>query len=131
MEVTALFCDQASVTETGKLDIEGVFNELRAPDFPARQDHLVLAGVVHWDREDTGQQTFRFDLTHPDGHPIYSVDGHAEVNPRPEPEPPAKSYLILALENVIFTEPGCYRVRAQIKNLEFQGPSLFLLRTAA
>lgn len=131
MEVTALFCDQASISDTGKLDIQGVFNELQAPGFPARQDRLVLAGVVHWDRDDEGQLPFRVDLTHPDGHAVYSVDGHADVKPRPEPEPPPKSYLVLNLEKVMFTAPGQYRVRASIKGREFAGPSLFLTRAVS
>ena len=130
MEVTAVFCDHASISEAGKLDIQGVFDELQAPGFPARQEKLVLAGVVHWDRDDKGQQPFRIDLTHPDGHEVYSVDGHSEVRPRPEPEPPAKSYLVLELDKVVFTTPGRYRVRARVKGREFAGPSLYLTRVA-
>lgn len=131
MEFTALFCNEANTGGDGTLDILGVFNELYAPDFPARQERMVLAGIVQWERGDTGQQTFRIDLTHPDGHSIYTIDGHTEVESRPEPRPPAKSYLVLELENVVFTTPGRYRVRTSIKDRNYTGPSLFLMKSAA
>lgn len=129
MEITALFCDKAQAWENGKLDIEGVFSELYAPDFPARQDSMTLVGIVQWEREDDGRQPFRIDLDHPDGHPIFTVDGHTDVEARPEPRPPAKTYLILPFEKVVFTAPGRYRVRTAIKGRTFDGPSLFLVKS--
>lgn len=131
MEITALFCDNATAAADGKLDIRGVFNELYAPDFPARQDHLVLAGVMQWERQDAGRKPFRIDLTHPDGHSVFTIEGHTDVEARPEPRPPAKTYLVLPMENVIFTSPGRYGVRTHVNGREYAGPSLFLVKSAA
>ena len=58
MKLTLFYCDKALNRPDGKLNIEGVFNELYAPGFPARQDHVVLAGTIEWDRADEGQQPF-------------------------------------------------------------------------
>lgn len=131
MEFTALFCDEANAGDNGKFDILGVFNELYAPDFPARQERMILAGVVQWDRDDAGRQPFRIDLMHPDGHSIYTIDGHADVESRPEPRPPAKSFLVLRLDNVVFTSPGRYCVSTSITGRNYSGPSLFLMKSAA
>ena len=46
MEAVFLFCADAQAGPDGKLDIHGVFNELHAPAFPARQDQMVLVGIV-------------------------------------------------------------------------------------
>ncbi len=43
MEAVFLFCADAQAGPDGKLDIHGVFNELYAPDFPARISLLCLA----------------------------------------------------------------------------------------
>lgn len=129
MEICALFCDRATARENGKLDIEGVFNELYAPGFPAKQESMTFVGVVQWDRGDDGRRPFRIDLDHPDGHPIFTVDGHTDVESRDEPRPPAKTYLILPFEKVVFTSPGHYRVHADIDGHPFDGPSLFLVET--
>ena len=129
MEITALFCDGAVSSDDGKLDIHGMFNELYAPDFPARQDSMTLVSVVQWDREDAGDHGFRIDLTHPDGQAVFTVDGHTEVDARPETRPPAKTCLILPMEKVVFPSPGRYRVKTHIKNQTFDGPSLYLMKT--
>ena len=41
MEAVFLFCRDAGTGPDGKMDIHGVFNELLAPDFPAKQDRMV------------------------------------------------------------------------------------------
>lgn len=129
MEITALLCDRAEVTGDGKCNVEGVFNELYAPGFPARQDAMTLLAVIQWDRDDGGRVPFVIDLLHPDGHSVFTVDGHTDVEPRQPPRPPAKTYLVLPLEKVVFTGPGCYRVRIRVKDRDLEGPSLYLMRT--
>ena len=129
MEVTALFCDHAEATPDGRLNIRGVFNELYAPAFPARQDRMVLVGQVIWDREDHGRIPFRIDLKDPGDSPIFTIDGHSDVEARSEGRAPAKTQLVLPLEKVIFADPGEYRVYAEFGGREFSGPSLYLLRS--
>jgi hypothetical protein len=42
----ALVCDEARVRPDGKMDIEGIFNDLAAPGFPAKQERMVLITTV-------------------------------------------------------------------------------------
>lgn len=128
MEFTALFCDKAETCDRGKLHIHGVFDELYAPGFPARQEVVYLAGVVHWDRRDHGRFPFRIDLIHPSGQPVFSIDGYTDVETRSEQQPPAKTHLVFPMQNLVFTSPGRYRLLATINHEQHHGPSLHLMQ---
>jgi hypothetical protein len=129
MEAVFLFCADAGAGPDGQLSIHGIFNELNAPDFPALQDRMVLVGIVEWQRDLEGRIPFAVDLNGPDGVSIFSVEGHTDVEARPESRAPAKTQLILPLKNVMFPVPGHYRVRININGTELSGPSMHLLRS--
>ncbi len=129
MEAVFLFCTDAGVGPDGKLSIHGIFNELRAPDFPALQDKMVLVGIVEWQRELEGRIPFAVDLNDPDGVSIFSIEGHTDVEARPASKAPAKTQLILPLKNVMFPAPGHYRTQININGTELSGPSMHLLRS--
>jgi len=126
----ALVCDDASMRPDGKMDIHGVFNDLSAPGFPARQDRMVLVTTIEWDRGDEGRNTFRVDLLTPDGRPSLTVDGHTDVDPRPADRPPPRTRLILPLEGVVFPVPGRYTFEIRVKGRKLRGPSLFLMESS-
>lgn len=127
----ALVCDEAGEGPEGKLDVRGAFNDLYAPGFPAKQDRMVLVTVVEWDRDDQGRYRFRVDLEDPEGNPSLTVEGHTEVDRRPRGRPPARTRLIMPLEEVVFPVPGRYRFRIRVKGRELEGPSLYLVETEA
>ena len=129
MEGVFLFCADAKARSDGKLDIHGVFNELYAPDFPARQDEMVLVGIVEWQRDLQGRIPFTVDLIDSDGLAIFSIEGHTDVDARPASRAPAKTHFILPLKNVMFPAPGHYRAQISINGCELAGPSMHLLRT--
>ena len=129
METVFLFCTDAGTGPDGKLSIHGIISELRAPDFPARQDRIVLVGIVEWQRDLEGRIPFAVNLNDPDGMAVFSVEGHTVVEARPPSRAPAKTHLILPLENVMFPAPGHYRVHVDINGTEIAGPSMYLLRS--
>ena len=129
MEAVFLYCADAKAMPDGKLDIHGVFNELYAPDFPARQDEMVLVGIVEWQRDLQGRIPFTVDLIDSDGLAIFSIEGHTDVDARPPSRAPAKTHFILPLKNVMFPAPGHYRVRININDAELTGPSMHLMRS--
>ncbi len=129
MEAVFLFCGDAGVGSDGKLSIHGIFNELRAPDFPALQGKMVLAGIIEWQRDLEGRIPFAVDLNDPGGVSIFSIEGHTDVEARPASKAPAKTQLILPLKNVMFPVPGHYRVRININGTDLPGPSMHLLRS--
>jgi len=129
MEAVFLFCTDAGNGTDGKLSIHGIFNELRAPDFPARQDQMVLVGIVEWQRDLQGRIPFTVDLTDPEGKSIFSIEGHTDVEARQLSQAPAKTQLILPLKKVMFPVPGRYQVRININGTELSGPSMHLQRS--
>ncbi len=122
-----LVCDDAGLTPDGKLDVHGVFNDLYAPGFPAKQDRMVLVVVVEWDRQDEGRHRFRVDLEDDDGKPTLSVEGYSDVDRRPDDRPPPRTRLVLPLDEVVFPRPGAYRFQIRIKGRTYAGPSLYLV----
>lgn len=124
----ALVCDQAGTDPEGKLDIHGIFNDLYAPGFPAKQDRMMLVLAVEWGHDDSGRYRFKVDLVDPDGKPNLTVDGHTDVDPRPADRPPPRTRLMLPMEGVIFPKPGRYTFRITLKGKEYPGPSLWLVK---
>lgn len=129
METSFVFCADATSDPEGRLNITGVYNELYAPGFPARQDRLVLAGIVTWDSGELGQIPFQIDLMDPSGKSVFTVEGHTEVSARSDSDAPPKTQLILPMEKVTFDAPGRYRATIRINDEDLNGPSLYVLRT--
>jgi hypothetical protein len=127
--VLGLLCDEADVDGDGKLNVRGGFNDLYAPGFPAKQDRMVLVIVLEWDRGDHGRYRFTADLLAPDGTPTLTVTGHSDVDARSEAQPPARTRLVMPLENVVFPVPGPYRLRLSAKGRPIEGPALHLIRS--
>jgi hypothetical protein len=123
----ALVCDDAGLNPEGKLDVHGVFNDLYAPGFPAKQDRMVLVVVVEWDREDEGRYRFRVDLEDDEGKPTLSVEGYSDVDRRPADRPPPRTRLIMPLDDVIFPRPGAYTFKISLKGQNLRGPDLYLV----
>jgi hypothetical protein len=120
-------CEDARPTPDGKLDVHGVYHDLTAPGFPARQDHLVLVLVIEWSREDHGRYLFKADLEDEDGTLSVTVEGETEVH-RPSAQfPPARSQLIMPLENIVFPRAGQYRFSVKVKGQTLAGPGLYLM----
>ena len=129
MQAVFLFCTDAGAGPDGKLNIHGIYSELQAPGFPARQDRMVLVGILEWQRDLQGRIPFTVDLIDPEGKSIFSIEGHTDVEARPKSKAPAKTQLILPLKNVLFPAPGHYRVRININGSELEGPSMHLIRS--
>ena len=84
--VLAIACDAATVSPHGKLDVQGIYNELSAPDFPAAQERLTVVLVLEWSARDAGEQPIRADLIGPDGALVVTIQGHTEVELGPDNE---------------------------------------------
>ncbi|MBT8143415.1 MAG: hypothetical protein KJO55_01870 [Gammaproteobacteria bacterium] len=122
------FCDAAR-SEQGKLHIEGIYNELVAQGFPARHDRLILCGLVEWPHDASGNKEFVVELLDPDDKPVFTVEGHTEIEPRPPDRSPAQTHLIMPLEQVVFPVAGCYRARFSIAGQVTDGAHLYLIES--
>jgi len=125
--LTAAVCDHAAATPDGKLNLHGIFHDLYAPGFPARQDRMTLVLSLEWDRSDAGLHSFRVDVRGPDGRPTLTVEGQSEVTPRPADRPPPRTQLVMPLEDVVFPVPGRYEFEVKVKGNVLAGPTLHLV----
>jgi len=120
-------CEDARPTPDGKIDVHGVYHDLSAPGFPAKQDRLVLVLVVEWARDDHGRYLFKADLEDDEGNISLTVEGETEVH-RPHPDqPPARSQLIMPMEGIVFPHAGQYTFRVRVKGSTLEGPGIFLM----
>ena len=122
-------CEDAALSEEGKLDAVGVFHDLYAPGFPAKQGNMVLVLVIEWARDAQGRYDFRADLMDPDGKPTLSVQGQSEVAARPADRPPARTQVIMPMEEVIFPSPGEYVFQVSAMGKRFRGPTFYLIES--
>lgn len=127
MEITlAAVCDGAHERPDGKLDLAGIFNELRAPGFPAVQDRMTVVLAVAWGPGESGRQPIRADLIDEDEQLILTIQGHTEV---PEPAPGQSAphtRLVMPLENVVFPHAGRYWLRLTAAGDKRRACSLFV-----
>jgi hypothetical protein len=126
--VLAIACDKAEVAADGKLNVEGIYNELSAPDFPAAHPALTVVLVIEWDMHDVGEQPIRADLMDPDEEMVVTIQGHTDVELAPDNEVPPQTRIILPLENVVFQKPGRYHLRVQAGSATVDTLSLYLRR---
>jgi hypothetical protein len=111
--VLAIACDAATVSPQGKLDVQGIYNELSAPYLPAAQETLTVVLVLEWGAREAGEQPIRADLISPEGEMVVTIQGHTDVEFGPDNEVPPQTRIILPLENVVFQNPGRYFLRVQ------------------
>jgi Family of unknown function (DUF6941) len=120
-------CEDARARPDGKLDLHGVYHDLSAPGFPAKQDRLVLVVVLEWDRADHGRYLFKADLEDEEGNISLTVEGETEVRTAAPGSPPARSQLIIPLEDVVFPHAGQFAFRIKLKGRTLEGPGIFLM----
>jgi hypothetical protein len=102
----AVICEAARERPDGRLDIIGIFDELRAPAFPAVQERMTVVFVMEWGADEAGSQPFRADLVHESGRKILGLDGHTVVHPPGAGR--AMTKLVQPLDKVVFPAAGAY-----------------------
>lgn len=105
----AAVCESARERHDGRIDMSGIFSELSAPGFPARQDEMFVVFVIEWGADEAGEQPLRADLVDQRDRKVLTIQGGTEVDARGPDRPPARTQLVMRLENVVFREPGRYR----------------------
>lgn len=120
------FCEHAELRSDGKLDIHGAFHDLAAPGFPAKQDKMFLVVGVEWSPDDGGRYRFKVELKGDVPQPSFTVEGQTEVKPYRPGERPQRTFVIMPLEEIVFPEPGPYRLSVRVKGETVQGPTLHL-----
>lgn len=110
----AMLCEDAQARADGRMDIHGVFTQLYAPGFPAKQDRMVLVATIEWEPTERGQMAFAIDLLDPDRSPVGTINGSSEVNDGPPLSGPPQTRLVMPLDGVIFPQEGTYEFELKV-----------------
>lgn len=122
--ILAAACEDARARPDGRLDLVGVFDELSAPGFPARQDRMTVVFIMEWPPEQEGRQEFRADLMDDAGTRVLTIEGHTDVSGEGRRRP--RTQLIMPLEKVVFPHAGAYRFRLTVGGETVSAIPLFL-----
>src|SRR5215208_760261 len=103
----AVLADYANVSQDGKLNIMGIFQEINPPflPFPMPQMYLVLsfsAGPAEFETN----RNIRVALLHSDGQEVLTLETQMRI-PRPK-RPGSRAYIneAVGLAGVMFEQPG-------------------------
>jgi hypothetical protein len=124
----AVVCEDAESRTDGRIDAHGIFHQLYAPAFPARQDQMVLMVNVEWSERETGRNEFRIDLLDPSGSPAITISGHTDVGEAAEYDAPPQSRIIIPLEDVVFPVEGKYEFELHARGERVGVAPLYLVK---
>jgi len=113
-------CDSAQVY-AGKAVIAGAFNQVIAKSLPVVMQNLTLAVRVAFDKNETGDRTFYFQLKNPDGT-LLIPDLRCETiqNIPLEKQGPLTTFdMNIVLGNVVLNQYGVYTVTMKFDDKEY------------
>ena len=108
MNVLLMLADYANVTVDGRVNVLGIFNQIRAIQFPAAHAAMVLVAKVTLDfGERAVTRPVQIRLLDESGKPLIDIDGELEFKTNDSGMPPEMN-IILPMVNVVFPSPGIY-----------------------
>ena len=110
MEVDlALIADAATIDNSGKLSILGIFDRIGTSSFPARHPRMVLVLRFIAALNETGKHRIWITLRDPDGKEVVGVDGEMQLGPGPAGDGGGiRVPHVLHLDGLVFPVPGQY-----------------------
>lgn len=117
--------DAANISQEGKLNITGIFDTIKAANFPCTHLSLVFAFRMLFEYPDR-QKTHHFDvsLVDQDGVIVWGAGADVQVG-SVEAGRFVHSNQIITLRRLTFPAPGRYRFRIQIRGEELPHDSVF------
>lgn len=101
-----LAADYANTTHDGKLNVMGIFGQIRYPKFPTHHPQMHFVAQINYELQDYGSaHELTVKLIDPDGADIISVTGPINVQPANDGRMPDLN-VILPLNNVLLEKPG-------------------------
>lgn len=110
----AFVADAATVQPGGKINVLGVFDRIRVPEFPTRHARIALVMRLATSAPDAGEHAAVIRLMGPDGEKVLSLDGNLKVGPASDPDTVTRIPHILNLDRVVFKTPGRYVFEIEI-----------------
>lgn len=114
----ALLADSANVSQEGKLNILGIFENIRCEQFPFRLPSLSLVFSVIGDSGDVGKpHELKVDFVNADGKSLLKVEGKVQFN-QPAPGMKPKVNQIININGLPIEGSGSHEFKIIINNEE-------------
>ena len=119
MEVTlGLMADAANISREGKLNVLGAFNRINAITFPTRHPEFTLVLRMEASPAERGERkAILLRLLDADGQQVQQIEAHAEI-PTDTGRLGFRSYVLLAIRNMVVSAPGEYAFHVLINGEE-------------
>ena len=121
----ALLADAANKTDSGKLNLLGVFDRINARQFPALHPSGTLVMRLVFSTLETGKEHgIRIVLVDEDGKELMAQEGKLNLGPRKGPD--AYADMIVPLMPMPFPTAGNYQLRILVDESDLFSVSLLL-----
>ena len=110
----SVIAEDARLRHDGRMDVHGIFHELYAPGFPARQDRLTLVTTIEWDATERGAIDFTVNLLDPDRAPALTINAQTQVEDQYAVHRPARTQMAIPIDGLVFPTAGTYEFQLVI-----------------
>lgn len=105
----ALLADAATIDNSGKLNILGVFDRITAQSFPAQHSRITLVLRFAAGLQEAGAHQVEIRLRDPSGGEVVRLNGEMQLGPGSRGAAAGvKVPHVLNLDGMVFPEPGLY-----------------------
>lgn len=116
----AFFCDAATSDSSGKLNVLGIFDNIKAKAFPATHPEMSLVLTLRGHRSEIGSHALKINLVDADGKEILPpIEGKFVLHPEA-----LDANLILHIQNLILPAPGTFSADITVDNHFLQSVAL-------
>ncbi|HEX2944378.1 MAG TPA: hypothetical protein VHT96_00295 [Clostridia bacterium] len=118
-------CDAANISQTGNLNVLGIFRNISAAKFPCQHPRFTYVANIEFHRSEVGKHSFRMNFIDDDGKEIISpLSGEIDVSASNR-----SANIIIELANIQFPKAGVYEIDLTLDNQHVTTESINVLQT--
>ena len=110
----SVIAEDAQLRHDGRMDVHGIFHELYAPGFPAKQDRLTLVTTIEWDATERGAIDFTVNLLDPQRAPALTINAQTQVEDQYAVHRPARTQMAIPIDGLVFPIAGSYEFQLTV-----------------
>jgi hypothetical protein len=110
----SVIAEDAQLRHDGRMDVHGIFHELYAPGFPAKQDRLTLVTTIEWDATERGAIDFAVNLIDPQRAPALTINAQTQVEDQYAVHRPARTQMAIPIDGLVFPTAGTYEFQLTV-----------------
>jgi hypothetical protein len=110
----SVIAEDAQLRHDGRMDVHGIFHELYAPGFPAKQDRLTLVTTIEWDASERGAIDFTVNLLDPQRAPALTINAQTQVEDQYAVHRPARTQMAIPIDGLVFPTAGTYEFQLTV-----------------